>query len=322
MHRANFRCIGREGLDSRPPPMTGPTSTRSLQQLTAEHGAFTAYNMRVNGAWTMGHDGHGAAELNLRRVMQVVTDAVGGSLAGVRVLDLASLEGMFALELASRGAEVVAVEAREAHLAKARWAAGELGLANVDFIQADVRSLADLGLGTFDVVLCMGIVYHLRAAEAVELLRQVGLHAERLAVIEGQVSLRPRARAGTGGREYHGSPVPEPPAPWSAVENTESFWLTRPSLLNALGDAGFTSILETATPFVEELAAYRDHVQLVAFKGERVQLAVAPQVAAAPDRVPERTVRRAHPDQGRRSRWMERVAELRGRGLSAVFTKR
>jgi ubiquinone/menaquinone biosynthesis C-methylase UbiE len=229
---------------------------------------------------------------------------------------------MFALEFASRGAEVVAVEARAAHLAKARWVARELGLANVDFVEADVRSLGELGLGSFDVVLCMGIVYHLRGEEAVELLRQVGRHTERLAVIEGQVSLRPTTRVAVDGAEYHGRPVPEPPAPWSAVENTESFWLSRPSLLNALRDAGFTSVAETAVPFVEDLAAYRDHVQLLAFKGTPVELAVAPQASAADDRVPERTVRRAHPDQGRRARWTNRALELRGRGLSALFTKR
>ena len=302
--------------------MTDPAANRSLQQLVADHGPFTAYNMRVGGEWTMGHDAHGASELNLQRVTQLVCDAVGGSLQGLRVLELASLEGMFALELASRGAEVVAVEARAAHLAKARWAARELGLANVDFVEADVRSLGDLGLGSFDVVLCMGIVYHLRGAEAVELLRQVGRHTERLAVIEGQVSLRPTERVAVGGVEYHGRPVPEPPAPWSAIENTESFWLSRPSLLNALRDAGFTSVAETAVPFVEDLAAYRDHVQLLAFKGTPVELAVAPQVAATPPRIPERSVRRAHPDQGRRFRALNRLLELRGRGLSALFTKR
>ena len=42
---------------------------------------------------------------------------------GVRVLDLASLEGMYALELARRGADVVAIEGREANVEKARFAA-------------------------------------------------------------------------------------------------------------------------------------------------------------------------------------------------------
>ena len=57
------------------------------------------------------------------------------------MLDLASLEGMYALELARRGAEVIAIEGREANIEKARFAARALAI-DVDFQLGDVRDLS------------------------------------------------------------------------------------------------------------------------------------------------------------------------------------
>src|SRR5207237_6924907 len=106
-------------------------------------------------------------EVKLRRVTQIVSDVLGGRFEGARILDLACLEGMYALELASRGAEVVAIEGREANLEKARFAARALGL-DVDFRLGDVRDLGRDEHGEFDVVLCLGILYHLDTPDIFE----------------------------------------------------------------------------------------------------------------------------------------------------------
>ncbi len=68
---------------------------------------------------------------------------------------------MCAVELARLGANVVGIEGREANLAKARFAKEALSLENPEFHQDDVRNLSKEKYGRFDVVLCLGILYHL-----------------------------------------------------------------------------------------------------------------------------------------------------------------
>src|SRR5438309_10055658 len=53
-------------------------------------------------------------EIKLRRVLQVVADATRRPLDTLRVLDLACLEGLYAIEFARHGATVVGIEGREA----------------------------------------------------------------------------------------------------------------------------------------------------------------------------------------------------------------
>ncbi len=105
---------------------------RTIQEEKAElerrHGPWTAHNLRLgDGVWTISPEPTGD-EVKLRRVVQIVSDVLGGGIEGARILDLACLEGMYAIELASRGAAVVAIEGREANLAKARFAARVLGV--------------------------------------------------------------------------------------------------------------------------------------------------------------------------------------------------
>lgn len=283
-------------------------------ELIARHGPWTAHNIDLGGGvWTIGDGLAGASERNLRRVLQTVSD-LSGDLASIRVLDLACLEGLYAVELARRGASVVAVEAREPHVEKVRFARDALGLGDrLEIVHGDVRDATLDALGSFDVVLCLGILYHLEAADALGLLRSVGEMATRAAIVETQVALSgPEEHAGHRGLTYA-----EPPdQPWASVGNATSFWFTRPSLLNALAAAGFTSVSEVLSPPVPELAAYRDHVQLLALKGEPVDVPVAPATW------PESMQRHVHPAQGRRHAVAERVKARLRDPLAAVFSKR
>ena len=58
---------------------------------------------------------------------------------------------------------MVAIEGREANAAKARVAAEVLGLERLEIRVEDVRELSAERHGTFDVVLCLGLLYHLDA---------------------------------------------------------------------------------------------------------------------------------------------------------------
>jgi tRNA (mo5U34)-methyltransferase len=84
-------------------------------------------------------------------------------LRGRRALDIGCNAGFYSFELARRGADVLAVDVDEHYLRQARWAAVELGLQErIEFRACGVYDLATLDAEAFDVVLFLGVLYHLR----------------------------------------------------------------------------------------------------------------------------------------------------------------
>jgi tRNA (mo5U34)-methyltransferase len=84
-------------------------------------------------------------------------------LGGARALDIGCNAGFYTFELARRGAQVTAIDIDEHYLRQARWAAQELGLeARVELRRMGVYDLARLDVEPFDVVVFMGVLYHLR----------------------------------------------------------------------------------------------------------------------------------------------------------------
>lgn len=83
-------------------------------------------------------------------------------LGGTSVLDIGCNAGFYALELAQRGAEVLAIDSDEHYLRQARWAAARFGLADrIRFERRSVYRLHEIA-ETFDLVLFLGVLYHLR----------------------------------------------------------------------------------------------------------------------------------------------------------------
>jgi tRNA (mo5U34)-methyltransferase len=83
-------------------------------------------------------------------------------LQGWRALDLGCNAGFYSFELARRGAQVVGVDLDPHFLRQARWAAEKFGLQErVEFRQAQIYDLARWR-ETFDLVLFLGVFYHLR----------------------------------------------------------------------------------------------------------------------------------------------------------------
>jgi len=79
---------------------------------------------------------------------------------GMRALDLGTRDGFFAFELERRGAEVVAVD-YVAMTDSGFAAAAELLGSRVTYLQRNLYELSAADLGTFDVVLFLGLLYHL-----------------------------------------------------------------------------------------------------------------------------------------------------------------
>lgn len=83
-------------------------------------------------------------------------------MSGMRVLDVAAAEGFFSFEAERRGAsEVVAIDFDPRILRRFAICADALG-SKISPLQMSVYDLDPDALGTFDLVMCFGLLYHLR----------------------------------------------------------------------------------------------------------------------------------------------------------------
>lgn len=116
-------------------------------------------------------------------------EALARAGAGARALDIACHEGWFAHRLLEWGAErVVAVDIREINVRRATLVRDHLGVPadRLEIRQADVYDLRAADLGRFDVVLALGVVYHLE--NPIGALRVVRSLTDGLCVVESQLT--------------------------------------------------------------------------------------------------------------------------------------
>jgi tRNA (mo5U34)-methyltransferase len=84
---------------------------------------------------------------------------IPADLTGRRVLDIGAWDGWFSFEAERNGAEVTAIDCVE--VANFLEIQKKLG-SRVDYRILDFYELPEAGLGTFDFVFCLGILYHLK----------------------------------------------------------------------------------------------------------------------------------------------------------------
>ena len=88
-------------------------------------------------------------------------ESIPDDLTGRTVLDVGCNGGFYSIEMKRRGAaHVIGIDSDPRYLAQARFAAEVAGL-DIDFRQMSVYELPSLGQ-MFDIVLFMGVLYHLR----------------------------------------------------------------------------------------------------------------------------------------------------------------
>lgn len=188
-----------------------------------------------------------------------------GTLAGQRALDLGCLEGGFSLELAHQGLKVLGVEGRDSNFLKCQALAEHLALPQLRFELSDVKALTPERHGRFDIVLCLGLLYHLDDPATFLALLGRELTPERavmfldthiappddvaLAGFEGHSALSPLVTTRHEGHDYAGrwyheydGAAPVPDEAWTSVSNPRSFWPTEAALITMLVRGGFSGV--------------------------------------------------------------------------------
>jgi hypothetical protein len=125
-------------------------------------------------------------ETRLAMLQQVVDAHFGGSLAGNNAIDIACHQGWFATKLAGWNADdVLAVDARAEHVADTTLIRDAFQLSKLRVEQSDVHALDPARSGQFDLVLMLGLIYHLE--NPVGALRQARALCRDACVVETQV---------------------------------------------------------------------------------------------------------------------------------------
>jgi hypothetical protein len=258
-------------------------------------GEWTAHNIHLGeGVYTLGPD---IQADKLRRIVQIVADLGPRPIEELRILDLACLEGGYGVEFARRGAKVTVIEARDTNLEKVRLAKDVLALPNLAIVKDDVRNLSKDRYGSFDIVLCLGILYHLDAPYIFSFIHRIAEVCQSLTILDTYVGMSRNQRFEYNGHEYWGRIVREHREDstgeerlankWASLNNTTSVWISRSSLYNLLNDAGFTSAYECQLP--TEVGKPADRVTIVAVRGRVQPLLAMPRLSEQPmARLPER----------------------------------
>jgi tRNA (mo5U34)-methyltransferase len=88
--------------------------------------------------------------------------AIPDDLSGKSVLDIGCNAGFYSIEMKKRGAvRVVGIDSDDLYLEQGRFAAEVSGYPDIEFRRLSVYDVAQLG-ERFDVVIFMGVLYHLR----------------------------------------------------------------------------------------------------------------------------------------------------------------
>ncbi|MEJ8571581.1 class I SAM-dependent methyltransferase [Microbaculum marinum] len=185
------------------------------------------------------------------RVFELVLKELGDA-AGRSFVDLGAGPLMFAQRARDNGYTVTAVDARPP------WTGSDPE--GIVHILADIRTFP---LHGFDVIGIIGLLYHLRLEEQIDLLRRC---EGRPTIVDTEVwcpdlvkemglespRIRPCSELG-----YSGAMLQETGNVWSSFGNEESFWLDEPGLLHAVEEAGWNSVTLMEPPYFSRFGRRR-----------------------------------------------------------------
>jgi 2-polyprenyl-3-methyl-5-hydroxy-6-metoxy-1,4-benzoquinol methylase len=219
------------------------------------HGVFTAYCEDYYPAH--------------KEMMSVVNQQLKGAFRNKRIVDIGCLEGYFSVECALQGATVLGVEGKALNLKKCEFVKSVLGIRNLKFVQDDAMRVTRKKYGDFDVVLALGLLYHLD--DPFRFLANLSGLCTGFLLLDTHVALRNQPEAGSwkpdlsqlkeftaGNKTYTGRAYREfgPDATQlskdlsstASLKNEHSVWLTEDSLVSLLRDVGFEQVSKVLFP--------------------------------------------------------------------------
>jgi 2-polyprenyl-3-methyl-5-hydroxy-6-metoxy-1,4-benzoquinol methylase len=160
----------------------------------------------------------------------------GGSLKGKRVLDLACNAGYWSLAAIEAGADYVyGLEGRQMHVDQANlvFEINKVEPKRYRFVTGDIFRTDFTPLGKFDIVLCLGLLYHV--SKPVELMEKIVSCNTDTLVIDSSLSLLPGSSF-----ELRRDPLDDPR---NAVDYEVVLVPTRKAVLDLVHQFGYQSII-------------------------------------------------------------------------------
>jgi hypothetical protein len=163
-----------------------------------------------------------------------------------RLLDLACGNGMYSIAAQQMGWDVTGVDARTVRMPMTP---------GITWIEQDVR---ETDVSGYDVILLMGLLYHLELGDQLTLLRRC---SSTVTILDTHHSTSPtHLEDGYAGHTFRELPADHPTelaeAPTAAWGNQTSFWATQPDLVRMLYDCGFGTILALVPPTLANRTFY------------------------------------------------------------------
>jgi tRNA (mo5U34)-methyltransferase len=139
---AKLRAVSRDGLEER------------IEEL----GPWF-HNINLGGVWTA--PDHFLGDYPGAKFRRFAPH-LPADLSGKSVLDIGCNAGFYSIEMKRRGASrVLGIDSDERYLAQAQLASEALGFGDIEFARLDVYDVGAIG-EHFDLVIFMGVLYHLR----------------------------------------------------------------------------------------------------------------------------------------------------------------
>lgn len=195
-----------------------------------------------------------------------------GRWGNIRALDSACNEGWFAFEVAKLGAkEVVGFDARDINVRKAELVQVQTDAANVSFQVDNIFAVTPERYGTFELVLCLGLMYHLE--DPMGALRRLRSVTREVCVIDTEVA-RPGSPIAVERGPKDGvvttndaiAVIAEPEFQWNPLNSVTGISLVPnlAALKTMLRHAGFRDVT-AADPFAGCAGRYADGDRVILF---------------------------------------------------------
>jgi tRNA (mo5U34)-methyltransferase len=131
-------------------------------------------------------------EQRARYIFDPLLRLFGGSLSGKRVLDLGCNAGYWSLRAVQAGCDfALGIDGRQMHIDQANFVfdVNEIDRSRYEFVRGDVYATDLSASGPFEIVLCLGLLYHV--SDPAALIEKIGELNTELLVIDTSLSLIP-----------------------------------------------------------------------------------------------------------------------------------